>query len=465
MAVHFLPRAPSRFAVISLFLVCLPPLCTGLSDQVVIVSAFSAAMTDLSVEDPSLSPSTACDPLSANGSCASTLQSLLQLKQGHFRDAAEALTLAVHASFLDSGFTPLYGHTNVRGEFLTEGRDSSEAVDSPLEVSTSHGDYVRLADGRVAQVVYDPAAFHLDEKPSTSPEYTLSYSRRRGLEELTGKKKPEWRVQIRCAVAGFALTVSARDEATGDEFLAAEFPLEAAASILELDTQGRGGRPRDSTPGRGKEDDTENEGRSNLKQSTKGLLASIESRLISPLVRALAPCAKMNPTDRGGAAKPPPEGSTSSALSHASPELPTSSLSPPSSLPHAGGPSVGGQDLRAPGLPDSTRRPEEAFPPRPDQEEGGTHVGPRHPFFFGDEPGGRDRLPMPPLPEGFVPGARYDPIGPFGVEPNPDHERPPRWDNRGDLDPTGRSPFGSAFGNFPGGRFGGGGGGFGGGFI
>ncbi|CBZ51504.1 conserved hypothetical protein [Neospora caninum Liverpool] len=384
-----------------------------------------------------------------------TLQSLLLLKTTLFRDAAEALTLVVHAALLDSGFVPL--ERGARTELSYAG---SQGLCS--EVNTPSGDFVRLPDGRVARVVYTPAAFSPDETGRTFST-TLVYALPRRLDGLRGAKKPEARVQVRCAVVGHVLAVHVSDEARQEETVAAEFPLEAAKALLELDARRGGGTSGVLSADAGEEKDAREDAPRALPVIARSVLAAVEDRLVSPLVRAYAPPKPMDPTASESPAKPaegsalPPPRTGSETTSSRPPVSPT--------LP-AEGPSVGAHDLRPPGLPDLTRRPEEGFPLGLDEGDGGTHVGPRHPFFRGGDRGAPGSFPMPPLPPGFVPGARYDPIGPFGVEPNPDHERPQRWDNRGDLDPPGGAGFGAGIGgigNFGGGR--GGGGGFGGGII
>lgn len=68
---------------------------------------------------------------------------------------------------------------------------------------------------------------------------------------------------------------------------------------------------------------------------------------------------------------------------------------------------------------------------------GGSQVGPNHPMFRGP-PQGRGGPYGPPGPGAFhppPPGARFDPLGPFGGgpgnPPGPDHLRPPTWGSGG----------------------------------
>ncbi|PHJ22235.1 pi31 proteasome regulator [Cystoisospora suis] len=171
------------------------------------------------------------------------------------------------------------------------------------------------------------------------------------------------------------------------------------------------------------------------------------------------------PSEQAEAQPSSPLSSVRASANPSKPAGPSSSSSP------SFGPAVGGSDHQPPGVPDltDTRGPRHNW--NQEQEGGGMHVGPRHPFFTGGDPRLPGGYPTPPLPPGFVPGARYDPIGPYGAEPNPDHLRPPRWDNRGDMDPAGDLGGNPGFGGLGGGSsfgrggFGGGGGfGSGGGF-
>ncbi|KAI8098696.1 PI31 proteasome regulator N-terminal-domain-containing protein [Halteromyces radiatus] len=121
------------------------------------------------------------------------------------------------------------------------------------------------------------------------------------------------------------------------------------------------------------------------------------------------------------------EQSTTSTQSAPSSSQPAPSQSPPPirppifdtptspDEPYSGIPSVGDDDLNPLGapvrIPESLRRP-----------GGGMYVGPDHPIFSGrhhDDNDSADIFGGPqPLPRGSVPpGARFDPIGPFGANP------------------------------------------------
>ncbi|KEP65192.1 UNVERIFIED_CONTAM: hypothetical protein HHA_212850 [Hammondia hammondi] len=387
-----------------------------------------------------------------------TFQSLLLLKSTPFRDAAEALTLAVHSAFLYRGFLPVKSGTPVE-------RSSRSSQKRCSELSTPSGEFVHLPDGRVTRVVYDPAAFPQGGTTRSFSTVTFLYARpHKTLETQTGKK-PDALVQVTCTVVGHSLAVSVSDGAQ-EGVLTAEFPLEAAEPILELDLR-RKERKDVLSADPGEDTDGPEEETATLLSTTKSLHASIEEGLVAAVVRAYMWSGTMDPSD---CPSHPQAGSSAPPLSPTGPELlssGTDSVRPP--VPPQV-PRVGGEDLLPPGIPNFTRRPEEDAFAGPDRGEGGTHVGPRHPFFSGGNRHAPDHYPTPPLPPGFVPGTRYDPIGPFGVEPNPDHERPQRWNNRGDVDPSlGGGGFMGSPGNFGGGRWGGGGGlgggGFGGGII
>ncbi|ESS30724.1 PI31 proteasome regulator [Toxoplasma gondii GAB2-2007-GAL-DOM2] len=390
--------------------------------------------------------------LSRVDSETNTFQSLLLLKSTPFRDAAEALTLAVHSAFLDRGFLPVKSGARAEQSCRSSQKHCSE-------LSTPSGEFVRLPDGRVARVVYDPADFPPEETNRSSFTVTILYARPHTTLETQTGKKPDALVQVKCTVVGHSLEVTVSDGAQ-EGVLTAEFPLEAAEPILELDSR-RTERKVVLSADTGEGSDAPEEETAALRSTIKSLHASIEEGLVAAVVRAYMRSGKMDPSDCPSHAQ---VGSSAPPLSPTGPEpLSCGTDSVRSPLPPQG-PRVGGQDLRPPGIPDLTRRPEEDAFVGPDRGEGGTHVGPRHPFFSGGNRQGSHPYPTPPLPPGFVPGTSYDPIGPFGVEPNPDHERPQRWDNRGDVLP---SPGGAGFlggpVNFGGGRWGGGGGGFGGG--
>ncbi|XP_022589723.2 pre-mRNA 3' end processing protein WDR33 [Cyclospora cayetanensis] len=332
-------------------------------------------------------------PLSPSGGppgITPTFVELVRLLPGPLT-GQRALELYVHSKMTDLGFLPCEDDTTLAGT-----------------TSTKPGSLVMLPDGHIARVMYAPTGEDRGDGWSctfTRPEWRV-FALDQGQQQLVAGK----RIRLSLGRVGGRAVLRADLNANSNTAVLLELPHDLAVA----DAATAVGRNSAST-------------RDPLLEFDVEKLKSLESLLHE----RLAPLPHWGPL--ATSAQGTPSASGVSISRGGGPGSLVPSRAPPSA--YTGGlPSVGSDDIRPSldprGLDGSTGVPWGSG------GGGGSLVGPGHPIFGLEGDASRGGGPLPP-------GARYDPMGPLGTEPSPDHTPLLPYEGPGGPGPRGH-PFGGA---------------------